>query len=339
MGITIHDVAARAGVSIKTVSRVMNAEPNVRDEVRERVRKAMFELDYIPNAGARRMASARSLLIGMFFFPHLSNYVTGIQLGAARRCRDRDYLLAAEPLEIGQADINGMIERTVRRAHLDGVILVPPQSSDLALVEILERLGVPFVRISPGIEPDRGARVFVNEHRGGYEATRHLIGLGHRDIGFLGRTMIGAKRTARFRFDGFMTAMNEAGLSVSDDWIVDADFTVASGQSGAEHILGGRRRPTAIVAANDAMAAGVLAAARRMELRLPEDLSVTGFDDVQTAVTVFPRLTTIRQPLEQIGETAAEMLLAAQLTGKIEPTSHHLEVELIVRESTAPPAG
>ncbi len=337
MGVTIHDVAARAGVSIKTVSRVMNAEPNVRDAVRERVREAMHALDYIPNAGARRMANARSFLIGLFFHPQLSSYITGIQLGAARRCRDRDYLLAAEPLEIGNPDIPAIIERTVRRAHLDGVILVPPQSNDVPLIELLERLEVPFVRISPGIEPERGASVFVDERRGGFEATRHLIALGHRDIGFVGG-MATATRAARFRRDGFFSAMAEAGLPVCEQWVVEGEFTFASGQRCAEALLSNRRRPTAIVAASDAMAAGVLSAAIKRGLKLPHDLSVTGFDDVQAASIVTPSLTTIRQPLEQLGEVAADFLLGAQLTGKLEPVSRQLDIELIVRDSTAPPA-
>lgn len=337
MGVTIHDVAKRAGVSIKTVSRVMNAEPNVRDAVRERVRDAMQELDYIPNAGARRMANARSFLIGLFFHPRLSSYITGIQLGAARRCRDRDYLLAAEPLEVGNPDNHSIIERTVRRAHLDGVILVPPQSNDMPLIELLERLNVPFVRISPGVEPERGASVFIDERRGGFEATRHLIELGHRDIAFIGG-MKTTMRAARFRRDGFLSAMAEAELPVSDAWLCEGDFTFASGQRCAEVLLNSGRRPTAIVAASDAMAAGVISAAIKHGLKLPADLSITGFDDLQAASIVTPALTTIRQPLEQLGEVAADLLLGAQLTRKLEPSARQLDIELIVRDSTAPPA-
>lgn len=336
MGVTIHDVAERAGVSIKTVSRVMNAEPNVREAVRERVRAAMRELDYIPNAGARRMASDRSLLLGLFFFPQLSSYITGIQLGAARRCRDRDYLLAAEPIEPGEREIPALIERTVRRARLDGVILVPPQSNDIAIVERLEKLNVPFVRVSPGVEPDRGASVFVDERRGGFEITRHLIELGHREIAFLGGPMPSTMRAPRFRRDGFLDAMAEAGLPVPDSRIVYGDFTFASGQRCGDELLGVRKRPTAIVAANDIMAAGVLSAAARRGLKVPQDLSVTGFDDIQIATVVSPSLTTIRQPLEQIGATAADMLLGAQGGGGLEATGRRLDIELVVRESTAP---
>lgn len=337
MGVTIHDVAARAGVSIKTVSRVMNAEPNVRDAVRERVRAAMTELDYIPNAGARRMASARSLLIGLFFRPQLASYITGIQLGAARQCRDRDYLLAAEPIEGRDADVPAMIERTVRRAHLDGVILVPPQSNDIEIVALLERLQVPFVRVSPTAEPDRGASVFVDDRRGAVEATRHLIELGHRDIAFLGGPLASKGSAPRPRRDGFLDAMAEAGLPVPDSRIIYGEFTFSSGQRCADTLLGARARPTAIVAANDAMAAGVLSAAARRGLKVPDDLSVTGFDDAEIARVVSPALTTIRQPLEQIGAAAADMLLAAQPSGKLDPIRRRLDIELVVRESTAPP--
>lgn len=338
MGVTIHDVAKRAGVSIKTVSRVMNDEPNVREAMRERVRDAMATLDYIPNAGARRMASRRSLLIGMFFHPRLALYATGIQLGAARKCRERDYMLAAEPIDIGQDDVPAIIERTVRRARLDGVILVPPQSNEIAIVELLERLEVPFVRVAPGIEPDRGATVFVDERRGGYEVARHLIGLGHREIAFLGGPMVSTRHAPRFRRDGFLDAMAEAGLPVPDQRIVYGSFTFSSGQRCAEELLGQRRRPTAIVAANDAMAAGVLSAAARRGLVVPRDLSVTGFDDIELASIVSPPLTTIRQPLEQIGAAAVELLLSAQMGNRIEGVSRRLDIELVIRDSTAAPS-
>lgn len=337
MGITIHEVAQRAGVSIKTVSRVMNGEPNVREIVRERVREAMAALDYIPNAGARRMASDRSLLIGLFFHPGLASYATGIQLGAARRCRDRDYLLAAEPIEWGEENIPALIERTVRRARLDGVILVPPQANDLVIVEILERLGVPFVRVSPVVEPERGASVFVDDRRGTFEATRHLIALGHREIAFLGGPSSFGGSAPRPRREGFLDAMAEAGLPVPDSRMIFGDFTFSSGQQCGEELLRLRQRPTAIVAANDPMAAGVLSAAHRRGLKVPQDLSVTGFDDAQIAKVVSPALTTVRQPLEQIGATAAELLLAAQPKRMIEPIRRRLDIELVVRESTAPP--
>lgn len=337
MGITIHEVAQRAGVSIKTVSRVMNGEPNVREIVRERVREAMVALDYIPNAGARRMASDRSLLIGLFFHPELASYATGIQLGAARRCRDRDYLLAVEPIEWGEDDIPGRIERTVRRARLDGVILVPPQANEIAIIEILERLGVPFVRVSPTMEPERGASVYVDDRRGAFEATRYLITLGHRDIAFLGGPGNYEGSAARPRREGFLDAMADAGLSVPDNRIAFGDFTFSSGQRCAEELLRLRQPPTAIVAANDAMAAGVLSTANRRGLKVPQDLSVTGFDDAEIANVVSPALTTVRQPLEQIGATAAELLLAAQPKGKIEPIRRRLDIDLVVRESTAPP--
>lgn len=333
VGVTIHDVAARAGVSIKSVSRVMNHEPNVREELRARVVEAMEALDYIPNAGARRMASTRSFLIGLFFHTHLHSYITGIQLGAARRCIAKDYLLAVEPIEQNDDHYREMIERTVRRAHLDGVIVVPPISNDLAAVELLERLEVPFVRVSPTAEPERTSRVYVDDRHGAYEAARHIISLGHREIAFIGGPpMYGVSRLRR---QGFLEAMTEAGLAVPEAWVTAGEFTFASGQERGRELLTTGPRPTAIVAANDAMAAGVLAAANRLGVVVPRDLSVIGFDDAPIASTVTPTLSTVRQPLEQIGLAAVDILFEMRAQKSTGVFQRLLNIEVIARESTA----
>lgn len=337
MGVNIHDVAARAGVSIKTVSRVMNAEPNVREETRRRVAEAIADLDYVPNVGARRMAGDRSYLIGMFFHARLGFYVNGLQLGAARKCRDRDFLLAVEPIDEGQEAIVDLIARTTRRSRLDGVILVPPLCNDVEILSAIEALHVPIVRISPRAELERTARVFVDERRGAYEGVQHLIELGHRDIAMvLGPNEAPA---SRLREEGFRDAMGAAGLEIRPSWLVQGDFYFRSGVQCGEALLARKDRPTAIFSASDVMALGVMAAASRLGVSIPGDVSLVGFDDHPSASTVWPRLTTVRQPVEAMGGIAAEILLALRSSSVPSPeTQRRFDLEVIVRESTAPPS-
>lgn len=338
MGITIHDVAARAGVSIKSVSRVMNGEANVRAEMRERVQAAMAELDYVPNPGARRMANARSMLIGLFFHPQMDFYISGLQLGAARRCRDNDYLLAVEPIEWDQPDVAAMIARTTRRSRLDGVILVPPHCDDMSIIAELERLETPLVRISPGLEPGRHSRVYVNDRQGAYDATRHLIELGHSKIAFIGGPPL--RGASEFRREGFLDAMKEAGLKVRPSWMKVGGFTYLGGRDCAEELLTSKTPPTAIFTASDAMALGVMNVANRRKIIIPHDLSLVSFDDYPFATAVSPQLTTVRQPVEQMGAAAADIILSTRSRGgPAAPQQRQLAVQLIVRESTAPPRG
>lgn len=333
MGVTIIDVAAHAGVSIKTVSRVMNGEPNVSHNVKTRVRASIEALDYVPNVGARRMAGDRSFLLGLFFDPRLGFYINGFQLGAARKCRELDYLLAVEPVEAEEEDVDALVGKVTRRARLEGVILLPPISDDLNSITALEKLGVPFVRVSPRLELHRGSRVYVDERRGAFDIVNHLIELGHRDIAFVGGP---PNAGASFlRRDGFLDAMKQAGLPVTDTRMVSGDFTYQRGESALAVLLDGGRPPSAVFCANDSMALGAMAAASRRGIPVPGAISIAGFDDNPSASTSWPRLTTVRQPVEQMGTIAAELLLVRR--GKADPeerVERSLQLEVVIREST-----
>ena len=332
--ITIHDVARLSGVSIKTVSRVLNREPNVKGETRDRVQEAVTRLRYRPNISARSLAGSKAYLIGVFFDNPSPAYVTDVQLGAIARCREEGYHLIVEPLD-STGDLEAQVTPILTTLRLDGLILTPPVCDNRQLLAVLEAEGVPYVRLSPDRDLDRSAFVRMDDTRAAYEMTAYLIGLGHSDIAFIkGHPDHGA---AHLRHEGYVAAMAEHGLSVRDDRVEQGYFSFRSGFEAAERLLAGADRPTAVFASNDDMALGVMAVANRLGLNVPAALSVAGFDDTPGAKVVWPQLTTVRQPIKAMAAAAADLLLsgAARFEGPI-PPSRLLEFELVLRESTGP---
>ncbi len=336
--VTINDVALKAGVSIKTVSRVMNHEPNVRGETRERVLAVAEELAYRPNISARSLAGARSYLIGLFFDNPSPAYVSDVQLGAVARCRKGGYHLMIEPIDIGADDLEPIVGPMVSTLKVDGVILTPPVSDSVKVLNLLERNGTPVVRIAPEHDLDRAARVGMDDVRAAYEMTAYLLGLGHREIAFIkGHPQHGA---SNLRHEGFMAAMRDAGVSVPDDRVKQGFFSFRSGFEAGEALLSSSAPPTAIFASNDDMALGVMAVANRRGLNIPQELSIAGFDDTPTASIVWPQLTTVRQPIFQMAEAAADLIISGEAKRARQEgrsVSRLLDFEVAVRESTAAP--
>ncbi len=333
--ITIDDVAALAGVSIKTVSRVMNREPHVRAATREKVMAAVAQLNYRPNVSARALAGSRSYLLGLFFGDSGPGYNGLVEQGAMKACRDAGYYLVVEQLkETGGAlrDRLADFQATIRS---DGLILPPPLCDRSELLDALDAAGAPYVRIAPTVDLDRAPRVYMDDHQAAYEMTAWLQGLGHRDIGFIAGPD-GHLAAARRR-EGFEAAMADAALPVAPERVQTGDFTFLSGQAAGERLLDGPRRPTAIFAGNDDMALGVLAVANRLRLDVPGDLTVTGFDDSPAAQVVWPQLTTIRQPVAEMARVATELLIGAGRAEPREAQARKMDFELIVRRSSAPP--
>jgi LacI family transcriptional regulator len=333
---TIYDVAAAAGVSIKTVSRVLNREPNVRHVTRERVVDVASRLRYRPNASARSLAGSRSYLIGLLIDNPSLGYVAELQFGAMARCRQEGFHLVAEPIETGAPDTAARLRAMLVDLHLDGVILTPPACDDLEVLSVLEAAGAPFVRIAPGREPGRAACVRMDDAAAAHELTGLLLQLGHRDIGFiLGDPAHGA---AAARCAGFKAAMAEAGVEVRPDRLRQGDFSYRSGVLAAEALLAGPDRPTAIFAGNDDMALGAISTANRLGLSVPGDVSVCGFDDTPAARAVWPRLTTVRQPIVEMAQEAAGLLIAgSMIDDRGRPVERLLAFRIEARESTAPP--
>lgn len=321
---TIADVARHAGVSMKTVSRVINNEDHVRPGLRDRVMAAIEALDYRPNLAARQLVTSRSLLISVFIHDASVSYFSEIVVSAAAECRRHGYHLVSETFDKNESGTDAVARVT---AHLrpDGIILAPPLCNDPAIVDAVERSGTPLVRLA-GTGDFYGTAIPVHERAVSRDIVRHLIALGHRRIALIAPPP--EHGAAQERIMGFMDAMDEARLAVDPDLIVAGEFSFASGALIAETMLAASPRPTAIFASNDGMALGVMAVARRMGLAIPADLAVAGFDDSPASRMVFPPLTTVRQPIAAMSRAAVEVIL-----GK-EARDDAFEHQLMIRGST-----
>jgi LacI family transcriptional regulator len=329
--VSIYDVAKRAGVSIKTVSLVINRQPNVSLQTRTAVLAAIDALAYRPNVFARGLASERSYLIGLLHDVAPGSYIADLQLGALARCRDEGYHLIVELLNPQQDhDLSQRVRSLVSESVLHGVILTPPLCDERIVMEELTRAQTPFVRIAPGTRMAGTPAISIDEYKAAYEMTAYLVGLGHRRIGFVkGKPDHGS---ARVRFDGYRSALADAGISFQEDLCAQGFFTYQSGLEAGERLLSAKNRPTAIFAGNDDMAAGVLAVSQRFNLNIPTDLSLAGFDDSIVAQVVWPRLTTCRQPLKEMAAAAVSLLTQKRTHDR--PHERQLAHELVVREST-----
>jgi LacI family transcriptional regulator len=345
--VTIYDVAARAGVSIKTVSRVMNKEPNVRPAMRDRVLQAAGDLGYSPNLSARSLAGSRSFVIAVFVDAALTidhwrsergaDYLSRIQLGATLECREAGYHLLIELIDHEGPQVRQEVAALLAALKPDGVILTPPSSDNAVVLELLDKAGTPYVRVGPERAEGLGPRVHMDDVAAAREMTEHLIGLGHRRIGFIvGEPRYGASEARR---EGYLAAMAAHDLPVSDGWVRQGDFTFQSGMAEAKALLALPDRPTAIFASNDDMALGCVAAIAEAGLMTPGDVSVAGFDDSPSARFSRPQLTTVRQPVAEMSSVAAKLLITRAKTNEPadRPQDLLLPFELIHRASTAPP--
>lgn len=329
--ISIDDVAKAAGVAIKTVSRVLNDEPNVRAETRARVLAAVKRLNYHPSLSARSLASRRSYLVGLAYDNPSANYTIEVQRGALARCREgRFLLLLHEATGSGEEQIRDIL-RFAHQTHLDGLIVAPPLSESADLIRALDAQGVPFVRIAPNEIKHRSPYVDIDDESAAREMTEYLIGLGHRGIGFI----IGHPDhfASGERLRGHKAALKAHRIPYLAEYVRQGDFRFDSGLEMARQLLALPKRPTAIFAANDDMAVGTLMAAHEMRIAVPEQLSVAGFDDAPIARTVWPPLTTICQPIYQLAYRAADLLLGMRLSG-VTPKPARLVHSLIRRGST-----
>jgi LacI family transcriptional regulator len=347
--VTIYDVAARADVSIKTVSRVMNNEPNVRPQMRERVLEAAGALGYAPNLSARSLAGSRSFLIAVFVDASLtldhwrsergSDYLQRIQLGATVETRGAGYHLLVELIDHDGPRVRQEVGALLGALKPDGVVLTPPSCDNDVVLELLDKAGIPYVRLGPEKPEGLGPRVHMDDVAAAREMTEHLADLGHTKIGFIaGDQRYGASQA---RLEGYVAAMKARGLKVDEAWIRPGDFTFESGHAAATALLALKARPTAIFASSDEMAVGVLAAMAEADLSAPGDISVAGFDDSPVSRLSRPQLTTIRQPLVEMSTLAAKMLINGvarhSATEPTPPRDELLPFTLIQRASTAAP--
>ena len=329
---TIRDVAARAGVSIKTVSRVFSEEAKVKPSTRDAVLKVAEELDFHINIAARSLASRRSYLVGIVNANPSPNYLNDLHHGAVDRLHGTRFRPIILPLDAGQ--FRGKVLALARAAGVDGVVLSPPVCDDNATLDELLAAGLPFSRIAPGVRPGIAPEVVMDDAAAAEHMTAHLIGLGHTDIAVV-QGVVGHTST-KARLEGFRRAMDAAGLKLRRDRVIGGSYSFESGVQAGRHLLATSPPPTAVFAFNDDMGAGVITAAHERGIPVPEELSVVGFDNSMVASVVWPTLTTIHQPTFQMARTATDALLA-RIEGRMAPERVMMPFELIVRNSAQPP--
>jgi LacI family transcriptional regulator len=338
---TIIDVARAAGASIKTVSRVMNNERYVSAETRERVTKAMAELKFQPNRSAQSLKGDRSYLIAHIYGDPGGPYTGEIQIGLLRHCRAEGYHLLIEEIDYSAADVAERVHNLVHQLSLDGVVLTAPVTDNHDVLRMLSEADIPHVRITPAVERADSASVRIDERAAAADITLHLLAFGHRRIGFI--KGLPNHAGTDLRYGGYCDALREYGLEPDAEIVEQGGFTYRSSLAPARRLLALKNPPTAIFASNDEMAAGVLSVAHDRGLSLPTDLSVVGFDDIQLSEMVWPPLTTVRQPIQDMADAAAELLIAMlahrrQPDGP-KPVAHRvLPHHVVIRRSTAPPS-
>jgi len=326
----IRDVAAKAGVAVKTVSRVLNRHPYVSADTRERVEAAMRDLDFRPSVAARILSGAKSNQVALIYDNHSPYYMYQIQTGCWDYCRAHGIRLLAQPVDVADPRVGDQVRGLVSETHVDGIILSSPVTDCDPVLRALEAMDIPFVRISPGTNHALTSSVFMDDAQAADDMTTHLINAGHRRIGFVrGHPNHMASDDRLF---GYRRALDRAGISYEPSLVCDGEFDFDSGVRAAQALLALPNRPTAIFASNDDMAAGVLAVAHDRGIPVPASLSVAGFDDTTLARTVWPPLTTIHQPMAELARTATEILIAG---GDI--THRRLAHTLVERASVAPP--
>jgi LacI family transcriptional regulator len=332
--LTLEDIAKQAGVSRSTVSRVVNEEPNVREDVRKRVLDIIQSTGYHPHAAARTLASRHSWTLG-FVLPHSVSffftdpYYPHLTKGVAQACNQYLYTLAL--FLVGtKEDEETIFPRVSRKGLLDGVLIQSGHHGDQRLINLLAKAGIPLVIIGRPHSTDGGVTyVDVDNSNAAYNAVNHLIHLGNKRIGTITgptNSTVGIDRK-----DGYLRALTERGLGIDESLITEGDFTEAGGYYAMQKLL--PARPDAIFAASDVMAIGAMRAVREAGLRIPEDIAFVGFDDLPLATLSDVRLTTVRQPVVQFGFKAVEVLIDLIENG-IEPPRHIImDTELIIRES------
>jgi LacI family transcriptional regulator len=330
---TIVDVGRLAGVSPKTVSRVLNDEPHVSDAVKQRVREAADALDYHPNVFAQALVRRKSNMIGLIYENPSPSYVVELQKGVLQRLAGERYRLVVIPIRSVQENA-GEVVGILRSAALDGVVLAPPASDNPIILNQLRDARIVCARIAPTRMIDAAPSNLLDDVAAAREIAEYVISLGHREIAIIRGDPTHASTEARML--GYMQALHNAGIEMRLERIEPGLFTFESGLAAGRDIFSRGDRPTAILAQNDDMAVGAMMAAREVGLSIPEDVSVVGFDDSEVSRITWPRITTVRQPVFEMAVAAAEMVLAQLEDRKVLPRILHAH-ELLIRESAAPP--
>ena len=336
--VTIDAVAAYAKVSPMTVSRVVNGRGTVREATRERVERAVRELGYTPNLAASSLAAAHGTRIALIYTNPSAAYLRELLVGALRGASRTAAQIVIDSWDGFDAEAERKAARALAKS-VSGAILPPPLCESRSVLAEFAEAGVPVVAIAAGRADNDISHVRIDDFRASHEIAAHLIAQRHRRIGFI---MGHPNQTASARrFDGFRAALAEAGIEFDRALVQQGYFTYRSGLKAAGKLLALRHPPTAIFASNDDMASAAISVAHRRGLHVPRDLSVVGFDDTSAATTVWPELTTVRQPVAAMGDAAVDILLR-DIRRRDRDTrmvvDHVMAHQLVKRDSVAPPA-
>lgn len=305
---TINDVARIAGVSKKTVSRVINRSPLLNEDTRRKVEEVIGDLGYIPNPQARALALRRNFLIGLVHDNPNAQTVMNVQQGMLEALHDTEFEMVVRPVDRGSPTMLDDLRHFLERQRLFGVLLMPPISENDAVAALCDKIGCRYVRMGSVALDDDAHMVASNDYEAVRGATDYLIAQGHRRIGLVAGPH--GFRSAHERRRGFEDALATAKIALPRSMIAEGNYTFESGIAAAERLLDLTPRPTAIFSCNDEMAAGVIHAAAQRGLAVPRDLSIVGFDDTPIAAHVWPPLTTVRWPIASMARSAALKLLA-----------------------------
>ena len=341
--VTIKHVAADAGVSLQTVSRVINNEPNVRPEMKTRVQASIDKLGYVPSIAAQRMSGSRSYLILAIndrdrtiadWQARLgTDWVDQMLLGGMLKCAELGYRMIFELVDTHSDHVERELLGAIAALQPDGIILTPPHSDNPQIVSLLDQQKIPFVRIGSK-QSGAGIPVSMDDEGSARQASRYLIERGHRRIGFIAGSS--EYDLSGWRVDGWRETMAAAGLDTAG-LLAAGDFSYASGEAAARILLDRADRPSAIIASNDQMALATLDVARSLGLAVPHDLSLISFDNTPLVHFTQPPLTAIDQPIAATTSKAVELIIAAQNGDALTPALTIVPATIIERDSVAPP--
>lgn len=329
---TMKDIARLAGVSTSTVSHVINKSRFVSDEITERINLAVQQLNYAPSALARSLKMNRTKTIGMLMTTSTNPFFGEVVKGVERSCYHQGYNLILCNTEGDDQRMKSNINTLLQR-RVDGLLLMCSTLEGERL-DVFDRYpDIPIVVMDWGPILFSCDKIQDNSLQGGYMATKHLIDCGHRDIGCITGPL--NRHQAQMRYDGYKRALTQAGFAINPDWIVEADFECEGGYQAFETLYQRGKLPSALFVSNDMMAMGVLQAASQKGLRVPDELSLIGYDDVHIAKFMTPALTTIHQPKYRLGKAAVDTLLYRLENPDTTAQVVQLEPTLVVRNSVA----
>lgn len=339
--VTIRHVAADVGVSLQTVSRVINNEPNVRPELKERVQEAITRLGYVPSIAAQRMSGSRSYLIlalndrdrtiADWRARQGTDWVDQMLLGGMLKCAEHGYRMIVELVDTHSDHVERELLAAIAALQPDGIILTPPHSDNPQIVRCLADQQIPFARIGSKAR-DVGMPILMDDEGAAATATRHLVDHGHRRIGFIAGAA--EYNLSGWRVDGWKAAMADAGLP-TEGLLQEGDFTYASGECAARTLLSLPNPPTAIIASSDQMALATLEVARQAGFVVPRDLSLISFDNTPMMQFTQPPLTAVDQPIAATASKAVELIIAAQKGDCLPEAVTVIPASLVARGSVA----